>query len=208
MTLGETVADTLLQVAYDTKAKAYTERLVRLQHGWKQLVDVQAPYRWKLRRTLGDRVTLDVGCGIGRTLGALAPGSVGVDHNATSIQICRRRGLTAYTSDELPPPSELRFDGLLAAHLLEHLPAGAAPGLLREYLPYLRPGGRVMLICPQERGYASDETHLVFLDQPALRGICEEVGLRVLAQSSFPFPRAAGKVFLYNEFVTVAELPV
>jgi SAM-dependent methyltransferase len=192
----------------ETATLSYTERLVRLQNaGWKNLLDVQAPYRWKLRHTLGDRVTLDVGCGIGRTLVALPTGSVGVDHNATSIQVCRELGLTAYTTDELPPPSDLQFDGMLVAHLLEHLPEGAQAGLLREYLPYLRPGGRVMVICPQERGYASDATHTVFLDQPALREICEAVGLRIVEQSSFPLPRAAGRLFTYNEFVTIAELP-
>ena len=31
--------------------------------------------------------TLDVGCGIGRNLAALPPGSLGVDHNPTSIEV-------------------------------------------------------------------------------------------------------------------------
>jgi len=45
---------------------------------------VQAPYRRNLRRLVGDRAVLDVGCGIGRNLANLGPGSVGVDHNAHS----------------------------------------------------------------------------------------------------------------------------
>ena len=32
------------------------------------------------------------------------------------------------------------------------------------YLPGLRAGGKVLFICPQERGYASDATHVRFTD--------------------------------------------
>lgn len=190
-----------------TAARSYTARLIRLQlRGWKQVLDVQAPYRWNLRRLLGDRRVLDLGCGIGRNLANLAPGSVGVDHNEHSVQVCRQRGFTAYTPGEFAArhPAE-RFEGLLAAHLLEHLPAGQAAPLLRDYLPYLQPGATVVLICPQERGYASDGTHTVYVDDHALSRICQELGLTLRQQSSFPLPRWMGRLFTYNEFVTVAR---
>lgn len=192
----------------DTTAGSYTDRLSRLQTArWKQVLDVQAPYRWNLRRLLGDRRVLDVGCGIGRNLANLPAGSVGVDHNQHSVDHCRELGLTAYTVDEfLALEDAPTFDGMLAAHLVEHLPpAGAAP-ILRPYLRFLSPGARVVLICPQERGYASDATHTVFFDHARLRALAEELGLTVEAEQSFPFPRAAGKVFTYNEFVSVARV--
>jgi hypothetical protein len=44
----------------------------------------------------------------------------------------------------------------------------------------------------------------VFTDQPALAALAGELGLRVERQYSFPLPRRAGRVFTYNEFVTVA----
>lgn len=190
----------------ETTDRSYTARLVRLQlRGWKQLLDVQAPYRWNLRRLLGERRVLDVGCGIGRNLAHLAPGSVGVDHNEHSVRLCRQRGLTAYTPDEFAAERfEAPFEGILAAHILEHLPEGQAGPVLRDYLPHLQPGGRVVLICPQERGFASDATHTVFLDDDALRQVCAELGLVLQRQRSFPLPRWTGKLFTYNEFVTVA----
>lgn len=193
----------------DTTASSYTTRLMRLQfRGWKQLLDVQAPYRWNLRRLLGDRRVLDVGCGIGRNLAHLAAGSVGVDHNEHSVRVCREHGLTAYMPDEFAAQQVAApFEGLLAAHILEHLPAGQAGQVLRGYLPYLQAGARVVLICPQERGFASDDTHTVFIDDDALRQVCQELGLVLQRQSSFPFPRRMGKLFLYNEFVTVANCP-
>lgn len=185
---------------------SYTARLVHLQlRGWKQLFDVQAPYRWNLHRLFGDRRVLDVGCGIGRNLAHLAPGSVGVDHNEHSVRVCQQRGLTAYTPDEFAAQHvDAPFEGLLAAHLLEHLPEGEAGQLLRDYLQYLQPGARIVLICPQERGFASDHTHTVFIDDEALRQVCAELDLVLERQDSFPFPRVMGRLFTYNEFVTVA----
>lgn len=190
-----------------TSSAAYTRRLTaRSGAGWKRVLDVQAPYRWNLRRLLGGRRTLDVGCGIGRNLAHLPPGSVGVDHNATSIQVCRDAGLDARTGEEFlarePGPE---FGGLLAAHLVEHLPPGGATEVLAPYLPFLEPAAVVVLICPQERGFASDPTHTVFTDQVALARLAGELGLRVERQFSFPFARRAGRVFTYNEFVTVAR---
>jgi SAM-dependent methyltransferase len=194
-----------------TASTAYSERLSQLSGArWKRVLDVQAPYRWNLNRLLGSTRTLDVGCGIGRNLVNLPAGSVGVDHNEHSVRACRERGLTAMTSDEfLAEPPEVRgtFTGMLAAHLIEHLPADGATDVIGPYLPYLAPGATVVLICPQERGFASDATHTVFTDQSRLAQLCREMDLVVDKQFSFPLPRVTGRVFTYNEFVTVASVP-
>lgn len=189
-----------------TDDSSYADRLKTLQFAkWKQLLHVQAPYQANLRRQKLGR-TLDVGCGIGRNLGVLEPGSVGVDHNPTSIEIAREAGHTAYTLEEfeaaaLPHES---FDGLLFAHVLEHMTAAEGVELVKSYLPYLKPGGRVFIICPQERGFASDETHVEFMDIAALLSTCEKVGLKPDHTRSFPLPRMAGKAFTYNEFNVLA----
>ena len=191
-----------------TESRTYTARLERLERaGWKRLLDVQAPYRRNLRRLLGERRVLDVGCGIGRNLVSLSADSLGVDHNPTSVEACRSRGLQALTVDELEKRIEAlsgAFDGLLAAHLLEHLPPGTGAELLRPYLRFLRPGARIVLICPQQRGFRTDPTHTEFLDDAALARVVADLGARLEAQRSFPFPRPVGRVFPHNEFVTVA----
>ena len=194
-----------------TAGRDYTQRLLRLeQASWKRLLDVQAPYRWNVRRLCPGRV-LDVGCGVGRNLAHLGDRAVGVDHNAHSVEVARQRGGTAYTPDELGPAGQAEpasYDCLLAAHLLEHLPEAEATGLLRSYLPLVRPGGRVVLITPQELGWRSDATHVRWVGPAELRRTAEQLGLRLDAQRSFPFPRPAGRVFRYNEFVQVATVPV
>lgn len=192
----------------DTTGTEYTARLAALSGvGWKQRLDVQAPYRWNLRRLLGERTVLDVGCGIGRNLVALSPDSLGVDHNRHSVAHCRGLGLRAETAEEFHAAEHEPFEGMLAAHVVEHLPPGAEPDVLREYLPYLAPGAVVVLICPQERGFASDATHTTFFGITDLVALSEQVGLQVRRTLSFPFPRVAGRAFVYNESIVVSSWP-
>lgn len=191
-----------------TARPEYADRLRTLQaRRWKQWVDVQAPYRWFLRRLRLGR-TLDVGCGIGRNLGNLGGDVVGVDHNADAVARCRAEGFVAYTTAEFPTSPDARtgdYDALLFSHVLEHMDRARAVALVAEYRPYLRPGGRVVMITPQERGYASDATHVEFHDLDGLRAIAGDLGLVVEQARSFPFPRPVGRVFPYNEFVVVAR---
>jgi SAM-dependent methyltransferase len=193
-----------------TDGADYTERLRRLGGArWKQALNTQAPYRWNIRRLNLGR-TLDVGCGIGRNLTHIGGNGVGVDHNPTSVEFCRAQGLEAYTIEDFLASKHAgpdAFDALLAAHLLEHMPEPDARGIVASYLPYVRSGGRVVFITPQERGYASDATHMRFVGFPEGAAMASALGLNVVRQYSFPFPRAAGKLFTYNEFVTVAQKP-
>lgn len=193
-----------------TAERSYADRLATLERrGIRRVIDVQAPYRWNLRRFRLGRV-LDVGCGLGRNLANLQGGSVGVDHNAESIRIARARGLTAYTSEEFfadPLAAPASFDTLLFAHVLEHLSPEQGPELVREYLPFLKPGGRLCFITPQQRGYRSDATHVTYIDLDELRVRAEQVGAEVERALSFPLPRVFGQVFTYNEFVLVARWP-
>jgi 2-polyprenyl-3-methyl-5-hydroxy-6-metoxy-1,4-benzoquinol methylase len=194
-----------------TDTPDYAERLRRKQTlRWKRLLHVQAPYHWNLRRQ-GLGRTLDVGCGIGRNLGVLASGSVGVDHNADAIALARSMGYDAYTVEdfmagELAAPGA--FDGLLLAHVVEHLEREEALTLLGDYLPFVRPGGRAFLVCPQERGYASDPTHVWFARDAELTDLVRALGLELERSFSFPFPRKAGKLFIYNEFCVTARVPL
>lgn len=190
-----------------TAGADYTARLERLEGArWKRVLDVQRPYRWNLGRLHLGR-TLDIGCGLGRNLVALDDG-VGVDHNADSVALARSRGLRAWSSAEWPDSPDAvpgSFDAMLLAHVLEHMSETEADEVLRSYLPYLRPAATLVLICPQERGFATDATHVRFLDGAALDATARSLGFRTARSYSFPFPRVAGKVFPYNEFVLVAR---
>lgn len=193
-----------------TADEAYAQRLEAISNvWWKRLLDVQRPYRWQLRR-LGLGRTLEVGSGVGRLLKALPAGSLGIDHNPFSVKICRKQGLHSMTTEEFLASDEARpdsFDSLLMAHLMEHLSREDGLALLKEYTAYVRPGGTVCLVCPQERGYASDATHVVFYDGPDLVDVAREAGLEPGKPTSFPFPRWMGKAFIYNEIYVLARKP-
>lgn len=190
-----------------TQGESYARRLERAQRvWWKRVVPVQLPYRWNLHRQhLG--TTLDVGCGLGRNLAYLPKGSVGVDHNPRAIEIARSRGLDALTVEEFELRASQehgRFDSILLAHIVEHLSPADAEALLADYLPYLKPGGKVFMVCPQERGYNSDPTHVWFAQGHDLEALSRRVGLVPVKSFSFPFPRSLGRVFIYNETCVLA----
>ena len=173
------------------------------------MLNVQAPYRWNIRR-LGLGRTLDIGCGLGRNLAHLGGHGVGVDHNADSVRVARTRGLTAYVVEDFLTSSDAQpesYDSLLLAHVVEHLSLDEARSLLESYLPYLRPNGRVCFIAPQERGYRTDATHVRFVDFEGMAQLSGLLGLAPDRYYSFPFPRPVGKVFPYNEFVFLARKP-
>lgn len=201
-------------VASETPAStadaAYANRLAKLQlRTWKERLRFLDPWGWNVRR-FHPGFMLDVGCGVGRTLTHNQGNGIGVDHNAEAVAICRVRGLRAFTPDEFAASewaTPERFDALLFAHVLEHIEPAGATGLVARYLPYLRPSGQVIVITPQERGQASDTTHVALVDFEAAAEILTQAGLAVTRQRSFPLPRWFGRRFMYNEFVTVARRP-
>ena len=191
----------------DTRSASYAERLSRLSSkGLRRYLDVQAPYRWNLRRLDLGR-TLEVGCGVGRNLRSLPPGSVGVDHNEQCVDTCRASGLEAYGTAEWGSgvgESLGLFDSLLVAHVLEHIERGEQRAVLGGYLSSVRSGGKVVCITPQPKGFRSDATHVDPVDFVRLAELADELGLHVTRQFSFPLPTLFGNVFTYNEYVSVA----
>jgi 2-polyprenyl-3-methyl-5-hydroxy-6-metoxy-1,4-benzoquinol methylase len=176
---------------------------------WKRLFDVQRPYRNHLRR-LTPGFVLDVGCGLGRNLQHCGGRGVGIDPNPAMVAECRARDLTAFTPDEFAASqyaTDAQFDTLLISHVLEHLTRSDAITLVARYVPRIKPGGRAILITPQEWGFWADRTHVEFVDLAALDDISRAVGLDRIAAYSFPLPRPFGRVFRYNEFVQIARKP-
>lgn len=194
-----------------TRTEAYAERLIGLQTvWWKRWLDVQAPFRWNIRR-LEPGFTLDIGCGIGRNLAHLQGRGVGIDTNEHCVNAARARGLTAFTPGEFRRSEEYnrpgRFDSILLAHVAEHMTEDQTVALLEEYKALVRPGGKLILIAPQEAGFRSDPTHVQMIDFAGLARISNRLGFVPQRAFSFPFPRRVGRLFTYNEFVVVSRTP-
>ena len=186
----------------------YTKRLQKSTNStWKKALDAQfqRPYRWNLNRlNLGK--TLDVGCGIGRNLINLSNDSVGVDHNPHSIKIAKEKGLNALTTDEFNKSKYNEkdvFDSLLLAHVIEHMRFDDAIMIIEKYLPCVK--NMIVIICPQEKGFKSDKTHVNFFNKSDIENILNSFGLKVVKSYSFPLRKQAGKIFIYNENIVVAR---
>ncbi len=192
----------------DSLTTAYAQRLSAVSRSrWRRYLGVQLPYRWNLRR-IARGVTLEVGCGTGRNLRHLQGRVVGVDPNLACVAEARAFGLEALSPEDLATRySAGAFDSLLFSHVLEHCDEGEIVELVRRYLRYLRPAGRVIFETPQEAGFRSDPTHVSFVTDRSLAALCASLGLAMLRSYSFPFPRWVGRVFPFNEFVVVATLP-
>jgi 2-polyprenyl-3-methyl-5-hydroxy-6-metoxy-1,4-benzoquinol methylase len=192
----------------DTTGEWYTERMKKMDSQEsiaKRLHTVM--YRRHIQNLATGRV-LDVGCGIGMNLRFTHPESVGVDHNEHSVAETVAAGLRAYTPKELHSRADEYsgyFDSMLVAHVVEHMDKESGVGLLEEYLPYLKPSARIVLITPDKGGYVTDPTHVRFVDFEASRELVESVGFSVKKSYAFPIPRAIGKSRRGNEFVVVGS---
>ena len=151
---------------------------------------------------------LDVGCGIGRNLGYLNGNqNVGVDHNPDSVKVCRDLGLEAFTPDEFfARHSDEKFQTLLLSHVIEHLTFEQARSVIEQYIPFMDTDSQIVIICPQQRGYDSDDTHVTYFDENDLQLLLNQLRCGPMMYRSFPFPKVFGRLFIYNEHVAVAQL--
>lgn len=191
-----------------TNSLSYTQRLVRIQGGLlRKLLSPINPYKWHIRRVCRGKV-LDVGCGIGRNLRYLdGEQNVGVDHNFDSVQLCREAGLKAFVPvDFFSTCAQEKFHTLLLSHVIEHLTPEHAGELLRQYIPYMDHDSQIVIICPQQRGFASDDTHVTYFEEQNIQSLINQLELGEVSYRSFPFPKSVGKLFIYNEHVAVVQL--
>jgi SAM-dependent methyltransferase len=137
----------------------------------------------------GARV-LDVGCGRGEfleLLGRRGVHGVGVDSDPSMVAAVREKGLEAEPGEavaflEANPDA---FDGVFAAHLIEHLSPDALSGLVRAAAQALRPDGRLILVSPNPRNlrmltndFWIDLQHVRFYHPEIVRFLMHLAGLR------------------------------
>ena len=100
--------------------------------------------------------------------------------------------------------SKNSFDTLLISHVVEHLSFNDASDLVRFYSKWLRELGQLVVICPQIKGFGSDETHVTYFDRDQLLKLLTEKCFTQSKYRSFPFHSFFGKYWIYNEHIVVA----
>jgi SAM-dependent methyltransferase len=196
----------------NTNSDAYFEELnSNSTKYWKKFLPLQLPYKHNLRRQSLGKV-LEIGAGLGRNQ-AFLDDSVGVEHNPKSAQLCQSMGYRVLVPESFHHEfkaftgPEAIFDSILMSHVLEHIEYENQVKVLNEYVPYLKPNGKIFLITPQEVGYKSTNSHITWTDFDRLEMILNLIDgeFKVTKSFSFPLPRRFGKVFKYNEFNVLAS---
>lgn len=181
--------------------------------------EAAAPYayyedvNWGLLRLWGDRsdaTILDVGCGRATTserLRRLGNRVTGIESSPEAVAKATERldeviAADLRHRDEIAEPLAGRtFDVVMFADVLEHLDW---PGpVLKSYLPYLKPGGSVIISLPNVGLWSSrlgllggrfeytdtgvlDRTHLRFFTKKSARRLIEESGLTIARHAYTP----------------------
>jgi O-antigen chain-terminating methyltransferase len=145
---------------------------------------------------------LDLGCGRGELLVMLREAGVealGLEQDPALAQAARRRGLEVVEGDaleQLRRQPDDRWGAVTAIHLMEHLEPAAALAVLAEIRRVLRPGGLLLVECPNPRtlrvGAAEfwlDPTHRRPLLPETVQLFATASGLRVdRVEFLHPFP--------------------
>jgi 2-polyprenyl-3-methyl-5-hydroxy-6-metoxy-1,4-benzoquinol methylase len=178
-----------------------------------------APYayyedvNWGLLRLWGDRrdaTILDVGCGYATTsqrLRQLGNRVTGVESSPEAVSKAGER-LDEVIAADLRRHEEVasrlqgrQFDAIIFADVLEHMDWPAP--VLRSFLPYLAPGGTVIVSLPNVGNWSSrlgllagrfeytdtgvlDRTHLRFFTKKSARRLIEDAGLQITRTSYTP----------------------
>lgn len=153
------------------------------------LAERYAPYaEWF---TAGQRV-LDLRCGNGEFLQLLSrrgATGLGLDVDETALATLTEKGLNAQqgTPHEFLADHAGEFDGIFAAHLIEHLDANQFLGLVSLAVKALRPRGRLLLVSTNPRNFAmhldgawNDLEHVRFYSSEIVRWVVRDAGLKVI----------------------------
>lgn len=151
------------------------------------LLDRYAPYA--ARFAPGSSV-LDLGCGRGEFLQLLKQRGVdglGVDADEEMVAAVVEKGLNAQRAEvhEFLKLHSGEFDGVFAAHLIEHLRPEEFIELTRLAAAALRPGGRLILVTPnphnlsmQLHEFWTDLQHVRFYTPEIVRWVVHDAGLK------------------------------
>ncbi len=151
------------------------------------LLDRYAPYA---ERFEAPARVLDLGCGRGEFLQLLkqrGADGLGVDADEQMVAAVKEKGLDARVGDVhdflREHPDE--FDGIFAAHLIEHLRSEQFVDLAQMAVRALHPGGRLILVTPNPHNLSmqlyefwTDLQHVRFYTPEIVRWVVHDAGLR------------------------------
>jgi predicted TPR repeat methyltransferase len=141
---------------------------------------------------------LDLGCGRGELVGALAERGVraeGVDADSSMVNTAQANGWPVVQGDlvgHLRAQPDASLDVVTAFQVIEHLPIGVLVAVLDESHRVLRPGGALIVETPNPtslivyaRGYVLDPSHVHPVHPSLATFLCEQAGFARIEQRFF-----------------------
>ena len=180
------------------------------------LLDRYAPYADRFKGT--GRV-LDLGCGRGEFLELLRQRGVeglGVDADEEMVNAVRAKGLKAECSEVHAFLRGHRedFEGVFAAHLIEHLKPPELVELTRLAVLALRPGGRLILVTPNPRNLSmqlyefwTDLQHVRFYTPEIVRWLVHEAGAREVEVGENGLYRSEPRAASFEDVINPRKRP-
>lgn len=137
---------------------------------------------------------LDLGCGVGRLMFAMARSLtdfhfVGVDISTAVLEVARHRRVAQHKLDNVSLiagdgrslPLHLEVDAAYSMLMFQHIPADACAGYVSEVARVLRPGGKFRF----QDVIGSDDCFLSHQTSEAeMIGWCEDAGLQVIGSET------------------------
>jgi len=123
--------------------------------------------RWYLTQLPSDGPVIDLGCGRGAVLDAgraAGRSARGVDLDPDAVDHCRRAGFDVERNDAVVALAAVTpgtLAGIVASHLLEHLPPARVLELLRLAATRLAPTGRLVVEVPNPATFAGLASYFV-----------------------------------------------
>lgn len=133
---------------------------------------------------------VDIGCGRGEFLELLRERGfrgIGIDADASMVELVQSKGLEAVQADGLGYLREhpREFDGVFAAHLIEHMEPDPLLELVKAAGAALRDGGRLIVVSPNPRNllmqlhdFWIDLQHVRFYSPHIIHWLFHLAGLR------------------------------
>lgn len=145
----------------------------------------------------------DIGCGFGSFLEYCRERkrqAIGIDSNPGLVDMCIRRGNQARLADILTMEEEVpAVPNLICDNVVEHLTLPEIDRFFSSIKNIWSPGGVLLLIVPNRKGFDSDPTHKTYVDDELIAHMVQKHVLKLVGVFYHPIPwRFPGDRYIFN----------